>query len=660
MTKLPDKSKISLNWLEKDPVIFELLLPAIVTAFGLQAIRVLISSFTWTLGHRLDMNATLLVIIALSIFLFTFLAGFLKNYLGFRRGIIITAGCLGIFRCLLQFVWIEPLVNTVFSMLATISFILFLSIYIEGIRSSGKQSHGLFVLGFLLGFSLDSGLHGVYGTYDLAWNNDFWSVLIIILLTTALLFLLYKGKNLINVDDDQSTNPSISQVLPLISIGPFIFLQLQIFQNIARLAVTTGWELPIAFSWVMLGHLLGITFSAWFLFRPPAYKRTMAYLLCLMLMLCVIFPEPTGLLAGIYFILGQISASILIMFIIVNSIGLSPYQKKYSSHNTAISLGIGLLIMMLLILGYYASYLIAIPFENYIYEPLAAFVIVACIIPLKLKEPTQSSYNTKSWLAPAISILLLLLSFSNMITFQKPVYSTNDSGTDLRIVCYNLHNGFDTKGYLGLEALASNIEAFEPDVVALQEISRGWLISGRVDMAEWLSLRLDMPYIYGDTTGTMWGNVILSRFKITEYHNKYLPSEGLPVKRGFTHAVIEINNNQTLNVIATHFHHIESDSDIRQTQAETLLTYANNLENIIIMGDLNTTPETQVIQMFLNAGFIDVLSLIEPPPAYTFHADNPDMRIDYILISPNMEASQIEVHQSSASDHFAISAVIQP
>ena len=660
MTKLPEKSKISLNWLEKNPAIFELLLPAIITAFGLQSIRVLVSSFTWTLGHRLDMNAILLVIITLGISLFTFLAGLLKNYMGFRRGIIITAGCIGIFRCLLQFVWIEPLVNTAFSILATISFLLFLSIYIESIRSSGKQSHGLFVLGFLLGLSLDSGLHGVYGTYDLAWNNDFWSVLITLLLTTALFFLLYKGKNLINVGDDQNTNPSFSQILPLIAIGPFIFLQLQMFQNIARLAATTGLELPIAFSWVMLGHLLGITFSVWFLFRPPAYKRAIAYLLCLILMLCFVFPEPAGLLAGIYFILGQISASILIFFIIVNSIGSSHYHNKYSSHNTAISLGIGLLIMMLLILGYYASYLIAIPFENYIYELLAAFVIVACVIPLNLKEPTQSSYNTKSWLAPAISILLLLLSFSNMITFQKPVYSANDSGTDIRIVCYNVHNGFDTKGYLGLETLASNIEAFEPDIVALQEISRGWLISGRVDMAEWLSLRLDMPYIYGDTAGTMWGNVILSRFKITEYHNESLPSDGLPVKRGFTHAVIEISNNQAVNVIATHFHHVESDSDIRQTQAETLLAYANNLENIIIMGDLNTTPETPVIQLFISAGFIDVLSLIEPPPAYTFHADNPYMRIDYILISPNMKASQIEVLQSTASDHFAITAIIQP
>jgi endonuclease/exonuclease/phosphatase family metal-dependent hydrolase/MFS family permease len=660
MSNIPENSRVSTNWLEKVPAVFELFLPAIVTTFGLQSIRVLVPSLTWTLGHRLDMNHSLLVIIVLGIFLFTFLAGFFKKSLGFRRGIIITASCLGIFRCLLQFVWIEPLVNTVFSMLATISFLLFISIYIEGIRSSGKSSHGLFALGFLLGLSLDTGLHGVYGTYDLAWNIDFWSVLITLLLTTVLFFLLYQGKNLINVEDNQNTNPSFSQALPLISIGSFLFLQLQVFQNIARLTVTTGWEPPIAFSWVMLGHLLGITFSVWLLFRPPVYKRAIAYLLCIILILSVIFPEPTGLLAGTYFILGQIAASILILFIIINSIGPSRHQKIHSGHNTPISLGIGSLIMMLLILGYYASYLIAIPFENHIYEPLAAFVIVACVIPLNLRELAPSSYNTKFWLAPAITILLLLLSFANMITFQKPVYSTDDSSTDIRIMCYNLHNGFDTKGYLGLEALASNIEAFEPDIVALQEISRGWLISGRVDMAEWLSLRLDMPYIYGDTAGTMWGNVILSRFEITEYHNESLPSEGLPVKRGFTHAVIETSNDQTVNVIATHFHHVESDSDIRQTQAETLFAYTSNLENVIIMGDLNTAPETPVIQMFASAGFIDVLSLIEPPPAYTYHADNPDIRIDYILISPNMEASQIEVHQSTASDHFAISAIIQP
>ena len=66
---------------------------------------------------------------------------------------------------------------------------------------------------------------------------------------------------------------------------------------------------------------------------------------------------------------------------------------------------------------------------------------------------------------------------------------------------YNLHNGFSTAGTLEMEAIARVIEAQDPDVVGLQEVSRGWAINGSMDMLEWLSQRLQMPYIYGPTTG---------------------------------------------------------------------------------------------------------------------------------------------------------------
>ncbi|NIN36019.1 MAG: endonuclease, partial [Gammaproteobacteria bacterium] len=66
-----------------------------------------------------------------------------------------------------------------------------------------------------------------------------------------------------------------------------------------------------------------------------------------------------------------------------------------------------------------------------------------------------------------------------------------------------------TDGYLGIEAIAQVMEKSEADIIALQEVSRGWVINGRLDMLTWLSQRLHMPYVFGSATGPLWGNAVL-------------------------------------------------------------------------------------------------------------------------------------------------------
>jgi endonuclease/exonuclease/phosphatase family metal-dependent hydrolase len=43
----------------------------------------------------------------------------------------------------------------------------------------------------------------------------------------------------------------------------------------------------------------------------------------------------------------------------------------------------------------------------------------------------------------------------------------------VRVLTYNLHFGFDVRGWSDLEAAARAIEATGADVVGLQEVSRG-------------------------------------------------------------------------------------------------------------------------------------------------------------------------------------------
>ena len=78
----------------------------------------------------------------------------------------------------------------------------------------------------------------------------------------------------------------------------------------------------------------------------------------------------------------------------------------------------------------------------------------------------------------------------------------------IRIMSYNLHSGFDVTGRLNLEGIAQAIEAEQADVIGLQEVSRGWVLDGSVDMLTWLSQRLNLPYVWAPTADPLWGNAI--------------------------------------------------------------------------------------------------------------------------------------------------------
>jgi endonuclease/exonuclease/phosphatase family metal-dependent hydrolase len=235
------------------------------------------------------------------------------------------------------------------------------------------------------------------------------------------------------------------------------------------------------------------------------------------------------------------------------------------------------------------------------------------------------------------------------------VEASNASNDTINVMTYNLHNGFNTKGELDLEALAVVIEENKADIVALQEVSRGWLISGGIDMLSWLSQRLDMPYVSGPTAGALWGNAILSKYTITEYANYALPPDDLCIERGFTVAIIDTGGTN-LQIIATHLHHVEKDSDIRQTQVPVILNYWNNAQNTIVLGDFNAQQGASEMEMFYQAGLLD--TLVDQPEALTFNSADLYQRIDYIWLSPDIQLVESYIPFSRASDHLAVVAVI--
>lgn len=633
----------------------QIMMPALSFLFGLQVIRVFVPSFAWMLSDRFDIGAVELGVATIVIFSFSFLSGSLRNLLGSRRSIIFTAGGLGLWRLLMQFQWPDPLVDLALATLGTIFFVLFLPICLDEARFRDRRTVGHFTIGLLLGLALDTTIHGAFKTYDVAWQTGLPALLVTLVLVLILWFLLATIKTtgyLNNVEDDSA--PAM-RPLPGLAIGLFLFLQLIVFQNIARLAVLTNWQLPFAFGWVLLAQLAALFVAAWLLGKrwQNPWLLTLIAGIILLVITAFSYPEEPWLAALVIFT-GQVSASVLVVVILI---GISEHIRgaRFFSINTAN--GLGMLLLVLFLLSYYAVYHISLPYSNTTLELLAALGLTGCALASCGTIEKEIASGHMSWAAPLLSLFLLILPIAGTLTWREAETAAGD-GFPVRIMTYNLHNGFNSDGYLNMETIARTIEESHPDIVALQEVSRGWLINGRLDMLAWLSQRLNMPVVSGPTADPLWGNAILTRHPIINSSNLALPPRDLFILRGFVSAVVDIGNGDTLQVITTHYHHLEQDSDVRQLQTLLITEYWNGAKRTVILGDLNAEPDTPEINMLRKAGLLDAQAGVEPPTGYTYHSANLYRRIDYIWLSPDLTIKEAHVPLSTASDHLPVVAVV--
>ena len=88
------------------------------------------------------------------------------------------------------------------------------------------------------------------------------------------------------------------------------------------------------------------------------------------------------------------------------------------------------------------------------------------------------------------------------------------SGSDVRVVSYNIKHGRGNDNIVDLERTAGVLRAFGPDVIGLQEVDDRATRSGGVPQAEHLGRMLDMHHAFGpfmDFQDGAYGMAILSR-----------------------------------------------------------------------------------------------------------------------------------------------------
>jgi endonuclease/exonuclease/phosphatase family metal-dependent hydrolase len=658
-TAKKDKLIIFIEWLAARPLLTELTLTAITVLFGMQVLRALIPGIYWILGSRMGLGLIQLGLVGFAIFLTGFLAGPLSWLLGNRRLIIVSVAGLGLARLFMQVSWDEPFLNFGLAIIGTILFVIFLPACFEDARLRGGASVSRYALGLLGGLALDTAINGAFGTFDIAWQAKLLPVLLTLLIFVFQLVLLIGiAPAIYSVSTKSSATAagriSLARSFTWLAIGPFLFLELVVFQNIPRLATLTGWPLPMAFGLTLIAQLAGMAAASLVATRNSRMLWPWAFGAGVILTATLVFTyqQPASFIA-ILFIVGQVLVSSIIAMVLVG-IATSTGKTRWSS--LWIANGIGTILFILLIFAYYIVYEIKLPYTNPVIELVAGGIIAACAIGAVIFGQQKMKVDPKLWSVSIFALILLVLPLAQMGTWRTPT-AVAGKGFPITVMTYNLNDGFNPKGKLDIDEIAEVIENNKPDIVALQEVSRGWVVNGRLDILAWLSYRLQMPYVFEPTADPFSGNAILSRYPIMAYSMENLPPPDSLIKRGFIVALIDLGDGQQIKVVGTQFDDRANDADIRQSEAKAIIDFWGGLNSTVILGDLSAPRQSPEIDEFNRAGLVNATSGWSQPS--TFPSNNPQEKIDYILTSPDLRVSDGGVPSSTASDHLPVVAVIE-
>lgn len=239
-----------------------------------------------------------------------------------------------------------------------------------------------------------------------------------------------------------------------------------------------------------------------------------------------------------------------------------------------------------------------------------------------------------------------------------------------RILTYNVRRCLGTDGRLSPGRIADVIAAYEPDVVALQELDVGRARTGGVDQAHLIAQSLGMQMHFHASLRVVdeeYGNAIL-----THRPSRLIKAGPLPglmkrpalEPRGALWASINFGGTD-VQIITTHLGLRRNE---RLAQIDCLLGphwlgHHSCREPVILLGDFNATPRSRAYQR-LSGRLRDAQTAWPHHRAIpTFPARLPMLRIDHAFVSRSIQVVRVESVRNSiarvASDHLPLMVEFQ-
>ncbi|HEY3890296.1 MAG TPA: endonuclease/exonuclease/phosphatase family protein [Caulobacteraceae bacterium] len=234
-----------------------------------------------------------------------------------------------------------------------------------------------------------------------------------------------------------------------------------------------------------------------------------------------------------------------------------------------------------------------------------------------------------------------------------------------RILTYNVHGCIGTDRRLDVGRIVDAIAAFEPDIVALQELDVGRARSGGVDQAHEIARGLDMACHFNAALRVeeeQYGDAIL-----TSYPERLVKAGPLPgligrmqvESRGALWVAVDIAGVE-VQIITAHLGLMPRE---QRRQAVALagsdwLDCEDCRNPAILLGDFNATGAS-IVYRTLAAKMIDARRRAPSSAGTsTFPSTFPMLRIDHVFVTPDVRVKAIRAPfrplTRIASDHLPL------
>ncbi len=515
------------------------------------------------------------------------------------------------------------------SALGTILWILSLVFFISIAQQRKIKLFFTFFPAVLFGFAINTSISGLFGTWDMAWRPE--PLVILLLLGIIILKIRLAFRVCYDLEYQKNYSDGSRAVFySLVMVMPFVFLQLYQFQNIAAFSAKTAMDTVSAVAIITASNIAALAFA-----YLISVKKSRIFITAATSVFAVFsfWPEVTGRLYILQVIAGNIAVWWLLLIVLNRSVTYSK-EKIPWKNNTAF--GISGLLLFIFAFIYYGSYDLSLPLQSWMIPVFIAFLMaIFAILSASLKPVIRFRVFEKKGAYPgdgrrpgygnysgrgngnghgnssgpgsysgggnsfgqgryaqtgsirnalfgrgmekyALVFLMLSLFIVPAVLDLPSAYSpaTAIQRDSVKVMHYNIHQGFNIDGYQDLESIARVIEKNGADIVSLNEVSRGWVVNGSADLYEWLADRLGMEYkLFMPASDLVWGNAVLSRYPLKLVSSGFLPRMDAPLRRSYVFAEVDLSSIGLKNIytVTTHLHHIAGQSEKRQAQVQALL-----------------------------------------------------------------------------------------